>query len=105
MNRSVKRERTPDAQQVAAFTGEGAYHGSTKTLDAPVRPAPDGPELEEVLPFTLNEYWRRKQRDFSLFEAKFSNHYEVGAQLAVPTQDEIHADAVTFCWADRKSVV
>jgi hypothetical protein len=99
MSTTVKYERNQSTQKVAAFTGEGAYHGSTKTPNPSVRPAPSSEEVAEVLPSTVIEYWERREPNFASFAATFPNEYEVVAQLPVPTQEEIQRDEVTFCWA------
>jgi hypothetical protein len=105
MNTSVKYERTPNAQKIAAFTGEGAYHGSTRTAPQAIRPAPAVAEEAEITPSALNEYWRRKQSSFAEFDAVFPNRYEVARRLRVPTQEEIQADLVTFCWASMEDAL
>jgi hypothetical protein len=99
----VKRARSIPDQKVAAFTGEGAYHGSTKprpTVAAPSGTAPVAPPapVEEMRPATLEAYAASGARDIAEFEATFPNHYEVKAILPVPAQEELAADGVTFCW-------
>jgi hypothetical protein len=105
MNTSVKYERTHSSQKIATFTGEGAYHGSTKAANESIRPAPSVAEEAEVTPSSLNDYWRRKQSTFSEFQATFPNNYEVARQLRVPTQEEIQDDFVTFCWASMEDAL
>ena len=94
----VKRTRSIPDQKVAAFTGEGAYHGSTKPRPQTPRPAPP-PPVEEMRPTTLEAYAANGVRSISDFDATFPNRYEVKSILAVPTQDEIKNDGVTFCWS------
>jgi hypothetical protein len=93
----VKRARSISGQKVAQFTGEGAYHGSTKprTPSAPRAPAP---LVEEMRPTTLEAYAARGARSIEEFDATFPDRYAVKTILAVPTQDEIKDDGVTFCW-------
>jgi len=94
----VKRERACATQQVAAFTGEGAYHGSTKPrLPTPVPSAPPA-VVEEMRPSTLEAYAARGAGRIADFDATFPNRYEVKAVLPVPSQDAIRDDGVTFCW-------
>lgn len=93
----VKRPRSIPAQKVAAFTGEGAYHGSTKPRPPPVRAAPPAP-VAEMRPTTLEAYAARGARSIDEFDATFPDRYDVRAILPVPTQDEIQRDGVTFCW-------
>lgn len=96
-NAVVKRARTIPDQKIAAFTGEGAYHGSTKSRSQPVRAAPPAP-VEEMRPTTLEAYAARGARHVAEFDATFPNRYDVTSILPVPTQDEIKNDGVTFCW-------
>jgi hypothetical protein len=93
----VKRTRTIADQKIAAFTGEGAYHGSTKPRPV-VRLAPAAP-VDEMRPTTLEAYAAANTRSIAEFDAVFPNHYEVASVLDVPTQDAIENDGVTFCWA------
>jgi hypothetical protein len=94
----VKRARSVDAQKVAAFTGEGAYHGSTKPRPRLANPAPPPVPVDEMRPTTLEAYAARGARTIDDFDATFPNHYDVKSTLPVPTQDEIRNDGVTFCW-------
>jgi len=90
-------QRSVETQQIVPFTGEGAYHGSTRRR----RPAPKRkPTLlvNEMAPRTLDAYAETGRRDIGSFQAHFPNRYEVVAVLPVPTQDEIRDDGVTFCW-------
>jgi len=94
----VKRERSIGAQKVEAFTGEGAYHGSTKPKPKPTQPV--APVLvEEMRPTTLEAYAARGATTITEADATFPNLYEVKATIPQPTQDEIKNDGVTFCWA------
>lgn len=93
----VKRTRTVADQKIAAFTGSGAYHGSTKPRPQPMR-APVA-RVEEMRPTTLEAYAANGVREIVDFDATFPNAYAVKSVLPVPTQDEIENDGVTFCWA------
>jgi hypothetical protein len=99
MQTVLREERTIDTQRVAPFTGEGAYHGSTRARPEP-RPseARTSPPVDEVRPYTLEAYARAGRKDIALFEATFPARYEVLETLPVPSQEEIAADAVTLCW-------
>lgn len=89
--------RSTEAQRVAPFTGEGAYHGSTKQESLERRLAPPPPVVDEMRPTTLERY--STPRAIASFEATFPNRYELLAQLRVPSQDEIRSDGPTFVWA------
>lgn len=93
----VKRARSIPDQKVSAFTGEGAYHGSTKPRPPQVHRAPSAP-VEEMRPTTLEAYAASGARQIARFDATFPNRYEVKAILPIPSQDEITNDGVTFCW-------
>jgi hypothetical protein len=96
----VKRPRSIADQKIAAFTGEGAYHGSTKPRPQPAQAAPTAPvtPVDEMRPTTLEAYAAAGTRSIGEFAATFPSRYEVVARLPVPTQDEIASDGVTFCW-------
>lgn len=92
--------RSTDTQKIAPFTGEGAYHGSTRPRSAtpvPVR-APE-PPVEEMRPTTVERYAASGATAIASFEATFPDRYEVVSRLPVPTQDEIRGDGATFVWA------
>jgi hypothetical protein len=93
----VKRRHSIGEQKIAEFTGEGAYHGSTKPRPASPRPPPPA-VVDEMRPTTLEAYAASGARSIASFEATFPNHYEVRAQLPIPSQEEIKNDGVTFCW-------
>lgn len=95
----VKRPRSIPDQKVAAFTGEGAYHGSTKPRPQPVVAPQPLPVVDEMRPTTLEAYAARGVRDIAEHDATFADRYEVKAVLPIPTQEEIEADGVTFCWS------
>lgn len=94
----LRQEHSRDAQQIAPFTGEGAYHGSTKKR-AP-RPASAAPPIvvDEMRASTLDTYPLDGSRPIAEFDATFPNLYAVERVLPVPTQEEIRADGVTLCW-------
>lgn len=85
-------------QQVAPFTGEGAYHGSTRPRPAPAPEAAPQPVVDEMRPTSLDRYDATRRRDIDTFAARFPNRHEILAALPVPTQEAIVADGVTFCW-------
>lgn len=94
--------RSPDTQKIAPFTGEGAYHGSTKprpptTATAPPH-APD-PPVEEMRPTTVERYAASGATAIDTFDATFPDHYEIVSRLPIPTQEEIRNDDITFVWA------
>ena len=94
----LRQEHTLDAQQIAPFTGEGAYHGSTRKRAARSASAPRPVVVEEMRPTTLDAYPLDGSRPIAEFEATFPNLYTVERVLPVPTQDEVRGDGVTFCW-------
>ena len=98
MNTYLRRARSVATQQVARFTGEGAYHGSTRPRPPPVGEAADLPEVAEMRPVSLDRYSATERRGIDTFTARFPNRHETLAALPVPTQEEIMGDAVTFCW-------
>jgi hypothetical protein len=81
---------------VVPFTGEGAYHGSTKPLIGATAPPAPSPIVDEMRPTTLDRY--SSGQTIERFEATFPNRYELLAQLPVPSQEEIQNDGVTFVW-------
>jgi hypothetical protein len=92
--------RSTQTQRVVPFTGEGAYHGSTKPLigaTAPPAPSAPSPIVDEMRPTTLDRYSSGQR--IERFEATFPNRYELLAQLPVPSQEEIQDDGATFVWA------
>lgn len=94
----LRRAHSRATQKVAPFTGEGAYHGSTRRR-APAGPArPPQPVVDEMAPSTLATYPPDGTRPIANFEATFPNLYVVERQLPVPTQDEVCSDGVVFCW-------
>lgn len=96
MNTSLRISRSIATQRVAPFTGEGAYHGSTKPRPAPAREVAEPPMVEEMRPRTLDSY--AEPREIDAFVARFTNVCETVAVLPPPTQQQIVDDGVTFCW-------
>lgn len=90
--------RSPETQKVVPFTGEGAYHGSTKPRAATPLPAPP-PPVEEMRPTTVERYAASGATTIEMFDAVFPNRFDVVSQLSVPTQDAIRTDGITFVWA------
>ena len=94
----LRQEHSQGAQQVAAFTGEGAYHGSTRKRGSRYASAPQPVVVDEMRPTTLDAYPIDGSRKIAEFEARFPNLYKVERVLPIPTQDEIASDGVTLCW-------
>ena len=105
MQTVLRRPRTIDTQRTAPFTGEGAYHGSTRARSGP-RPRspspPRPPPVDEVRPRTLDAYAAAGRTDIARFEATFPNRYEEVELLPPPSQAEIAQDAVTLCWCPAR---
>lgn len=94
----VKQQRTIVGQKIANFTGEGAYHGSTKDRNKETF-QPVVEDTDEMTPYTIIE---KEARNFFLpkfFDATFPNFYQVRKVMPIPTQEEIMGDGVTFVWA------
>jgi hypothetical protein len=95
----LERAHTRETQTVAPFTGEGAYHGSTKARPqagmAPRRePADD--VVDEMRATTLDTL--APDDPIPEFDAHFPNRCELVEQLAVPSQAALAAERTTFCW-------
>lgn len=89
--------RSRDTQVVAPFTGEGAYHGSTKARPRePAAARPEPPIVDEMRATTLDTL--APDAEIPEFDALFTNHCEVVEQLPVPSQAELADERVTFCW-------
>lgn len=97
MTTHLRQARTTATQQVARFTGEGAYHGSTRPRPQPVAAAP-APVVDEMRPRTVERYAAEDRREIAEFAAVFTNQCDVVERLPPPTQQEIQHDGVTFCW-------
>lgn len=79
MSTYLNSVRTEENQNTAIFTGEGAYHGSTK---------PRNHEIPVLGP-------KVQVKDFY---AGFTNICDIERLLPVPSQEEIKNDGVTFMW-------
>lgn len=82
-------------QVVSAYTGEGAYHGSTKPKPQTVL-NPWG--VLETEPTTIAKYRGVKPERFETFTAQLSTVYEEVVQMGIPSQEEIEHDGSTFVW-------
>ncbi|MCA9634726.1 MAG: hypothetical protein KC420_01690 [Myxococcales bacterium] len=98
MTTILRRARAIERQQVARFTGEGAYHGSTRPRPAPAAEAEAAPLVDEVRPFTLERYAAEGRLEIDEFDARFPRTWAIRERLGAPTEDAIVADGVTFCW-------
>ncbi|MFT5685314.1 MAG: hypothetical protein ACI8RZ_006265 [Myxococcota bacterium] len=92
------QSRSCETQQIAPFTGEGAYHGSTKRRRVAAPKRKPAPPVDEMAPRTLRTYAETNQQAIGSFQAHFPNRYEVLSVLPIPTQEAIRDDGVTFCW-------
>lgn len=90
----LRKDRSRATQVVVPFTGEGAYHGSTKPRSA--APRVDPPRVEEMHASSLESLDPDGRIDD--FDAVFPHLCETVATLPTPSQEAIAADAVTFCW-------
>jgi len=102
MKTHLRASRTQATQVVVPFTGEGAYHGSTKPRrdaapDVAKQPEPAAPP-PEMLASTLDAYAALGAETIQSFDAVFPNRFETVGALGVPTQEEVRGDGVTFCW-------
>jgi hypothetical protein len=93
----ARRDHTIAAQKVSPFTGEGAYHGSTRPKPASALPPPA--LTPESTPTTVDRYCSEGRTAVADFDARFPNAYRVLAQLEAPSQEEVRRDGVVFCWA------
>lgn len=84
-------------QVVAEFTGEGAYHGSTKQKPPPAR-QPRSMPVAEATPTTLERYLAQGVTAIESFDAYFPNTLRAVTHLKVPSQEQVRDDGVTFCW-------
>lgn len=94
----LKQEHSQATQDIAPFTGEGAYHGSTRKRAPRAAGGPAPVVVREMRATTLDAYPVDGSRPIADFEAHFPNLYTVERRLPVPTQEEVRADGVTFCW-------
>jgi hypothetical protein len=89
--------RTVATKKVEQFTGEGAYHGSTKQKPTSI-PQPKKDVTSEMKPTTLERYIEEDKPAIDSFTAFFGNSLCTISQGRVPTQEEVRTDGVTFCW-------
>jgi hypothetical protein len=89
----VFKNHTETTQKTAPFTGEGAYHGSTKPRP---RATVSLPVVAENAPTSLEHY--TAGNPIQAFQATFPNYFQPVAQLPVPAQEEIREDGISFCW-------
>lgn len=101
----LRSEHTIETQKVAPFTGEGAYHGSTKRRTTAKPAGPPPPIVEEMAPATLADYPADGSRAIATFEAHFPNVYVLERQLPVPTQEAVRTDGVVFCWCPLEEAI
>ncbi len=94
----LRQEHSLATQQVAPFTGEGAYHGSTRKRAPRSASAPPPVVVDEMRPTTLDAYPLDGSRAIAVFDATFPNLYVVERVLPIPTQEEVRTDGVTLCW-------
>ena len=90
-----RQTRSIAEQLVVPFTGEGAYHGSTRPR-ARREASIAAPVVAEMRPTTLDEL--APEEAIEEFDAVFPNRRETVARLPVPDQAAIRDDGVTFCW-------
>jgi hypothetical protein len=103
---SLQTPRSIATQVVVPFTGEGAYHGSTKPRGQSASPRPSPPMVEEMRATSLDEIGSGDSIDsIDRFDGVFSNRCETLATLPVPSQDAIRDDAVTFCWCPLEQAI
>ena len=90
--------RSIATQRVAPFTGEGAYHGSTKARPQASKPPAPSPMVEEMRPTTLEALSEAELARATIedFDAVFPNRWQTLTTLPVPSQDAIRDDGVTM---------
>ncbi|MFA5853879.1 MAG: hypothetical protein WC866_02205 [Patescibacteria group bacterium] len=100
----IRRAHSVATQKVEEFTGEGAYHGSTRQK-APNAPRPQVDAVSEAMPLTLERYEERGATMIASFDACFPNDLRLVEQLEVPSQESVRDDGVTFCWCPFEDAV
>jgi len=98
------KARSIAAQVVAPFTGEGAYHGSTKPRARAAAPATAAAEVVLEMRATTLEALAPGEAIPEL-DALFPNRCETVATLPIPSQDEVRSDGVTFCWCPLEQAI
>ena len=100
----ISSTHTIESQKVEPFTGEGAYHGSTKQKVART-PRPPVDTVSEATPTTLERYQRAFRTTIDAFEATYANRLQFLTPLEVPSQEAVRNDRVTFCWCPFEEAV
>lgn len=93
----LKKPHAIETQKVERFTGEGAYHGSTRQKRQ-ITPHPQEEVVSEKRPTTLERYLEEGRTTIDQFDAHFPNSLRIVKQCGIPTQEEVRDDGVTFCW-------
>lgn len=93
----ISRDHTVATQVVEPFTGEGAYHGSTKQRP-PNAPRARADVVPEARPTTLERRLALLTTSIETFDARFPNQLTLVGQLNVPSQEDVRNDGVMFCW-------
>jgi hypothetical protein len=104
---SLTRLRTQhhrETQKVGRFTGEGAYHGSTRQR-RPNNVGASMPIVAEMAPTTVDSYTQSGVAEIVDFTATFSNLAVVERVLPIPTQEDIRNDGVVFCWCPLEEAI
>ena len=104
MSTWIAKAHSIETQKVEPFTGEGAYHGSTRQKP-PEAPRPPAAAVEEARPTTLERYLERGKTAIEPFDAEFPNRLRLVRQLDAPTQEQVRDDGVTFCWCPFEEAV
>lgn len=99
----LRKARSLATQVVVPFTGEGAYHGSTKPRPRPASPRIEPATVEEMRATSLDALGPDGRIDE--FDAVFPNLCETLSVLPVPSQEAIRDDAVTFCWCPLERAI
>jgi hypothetical protein len=99
----LRKARSLATQVVVPFTGEGAYHGSTKPRSRPASPRPEPLTVAEMRATSLDGLGSDGSIDD--FDAVFPNLCETLTMLPVPSQEAIRDDAVSFCWCPLERAI
>jgi hypothetical protein len=99
----LRKAHSAATQFVAPFTGEGAYHGSTKPRPRASSPRIEPQTVEEMRATSLDALGPDGSIDE--FDAVFSNLCETLTTLPVPSQAAIRDDGVTFCWCPLERAI
>lgn len=101
----LRQEHTRATQKLQPFTGEGAYAGSTRRRTPPAASAPRPVVVEEMRATTIDGFPLDGSRPIADFDAVFPNLYTIERELPSPTQEEVRADGVTFCWCPIEEAI